>query len=248
MERVKRPVLDREGPVRGWDSVLDPNGGAPQHQAAPNAEATETSQDPIVRGVVLGGRVVDEWIRQAQQTARLLGGTSATGAWPDASGRLFKATSDLMAAWLSMLGAAPQNGAGPWASAQPGGATSADPGWRTPYAHEPSAAHEPKRTEPPRPESSSSIGRLRLELSSRRPVEVILDLRTRAAAYRVLDLRSEASDVPRIQGLVLDACDEGGMRLRLTVPDDQPGGTYHAVVLDAAGDCAIGTITLKLPE
>ena len=101
MERVKRPVLERDAPIRGWTSALGP-GEAPRQAAASNPPPIDNSQDPIVRGVVLGGRVVDEWIRQAQQTARLLGGTTP-GAWPDASSRMFKATSDLMTTWLLSL-------------------------------------------------------------------------------------------------------------------------------------------------
>lgn len=248
MERVKRPVLDRDAPIRGWTSALGPD-EAPRPAAAANTPPIDNSQDPIVRGVVLGGRVVDEWIRQAQQTARLLGGTGPGGAWPDASSRMFKATSDLMTTWLTALGMPPQNGAGFWPGVQPAAPMPADPGWRTGHTPEAAPAHDPKRSEDPRPvPSSSQTGRLRLELTSRRPVEVIVDVRKRAATYRVLDLRSEQNDVPRIGDVVLDACDQDGLQLRLTVPDDQPGGSYHAVVLDPADDCAIGTVTLKIPE
>ena len=248
MERVKRPVLDRDAPNRGWTSALGPD-EAPRQAAASTPPPIDNSQDPIVRGVVLGGRVVDEWIRQAQQTARLLSGTGPAGAWPDASGRMLKATSDLMTTWFTALGMSPQNGAGFWPGMQPGATTPADPGWRPRHAPEATSAHEPRRSEAPRPEPSTSpTGRLRLELTSRRPVEVIVDLRKRAAHYRVLDLRSERSDASRISEVVLEACDQDGVRLRLRVPDTQPGGSYHAVVLDPVDDCAIGTVTLKIPE
>ena len=79
-------------------------------------------QDPIVRGVVAGGRVVDEWIRQAQQTARLLGGTRSTAGWADASGQMFKTASDMMAAWWSLFGVPQPNAAPGIGSRQPNAA------------------------------------------------------------------------------------------------------------------------------
>jgi len=108
LARVTRPILDRDRPLRSWASEVSPiptPEGADTVHAGP--EDPSQDQDPIFRGVVGGGRVVDEWIRQAQQTARLLGGTGSTFGWADTSGRMFKAASDLMAAWLSLFGAIP---------------------------------------------------------------------------------------------------------------------------------------------
>src|SRR5262245_36842295 len=103
--RIKRPMPERDGPIRNWASAVN----ASSKPAGPSSEDKKESRmdenDPIVRGVLSGGRVVDEWIRQAQQTARMLGGDGrATAGWTDASSRIFKATSDLAAAWWSVVG------------------------------------------------------------------------------------------------------------------------------------------------
>ena len=75
--RVKRPMPDREGPIRSWVAATDSESrDDPGNDRRAESESAVDQQDPIVRGVVAGGRVVDEWIRQAQQTARLLGGTT----------------------------------------------------------------------------------------------------------------------------------------------------------------------------
>lgn len=94
---------------------------------------------------------------------------------------------------------------------------------------------------------SSTGPRVRLEVASRRPVEVTVDLhRPGVAQFRVLDLRAEQGDAPRIQGTELDTWDSEGVRLRIAVPDDQPPGAYHGVILDAVADCAVGTVTLRI--
>ena len=55
------------------------------------------------------------------------------------------------------------------------------------------------------------------------------------------------NDAPRIHGAELEPWNVDGLHLRLVVPDDQPPGVYHAVVLDAIADCAAGTVTLRIP-
>ena len=64
---------------------------------------------------------------------------------------------------------------------------------------------------------------------------------------RVLDLRPERGDGPRVPGPDVEPWGGDGFCLRLAVPDDQPAGAYHAVVLDTAADCAVGTVTLRIP-
>ena len=251
--RVKRPIPDREGPIRSWAAAANPN---PQtnhgngSRAEPNVPVDH--QDPINRGVVAGGRVVDEWIRQAQQTARMLGGTRSTAGWADASGQMFKTASDMMAAWWSLFGVPLPNAAPGIGSRQPNAAHDsawAASTWAKPAADEagPRVAAPPRG--PERTPSSAAGPRVRLEISSRRPVDVTVDLHRRGSVlFRVLDLRPQSGEAPRIQGTTLEAWDTEGVRLRLDVPDDQPPGTYHAVILDPAVDSAVGTVTLRIPD
>jgi hypothetical protein len=253
--RVKRPKPDREGPIRSWISAANPN---PQSAAGDGAhsgrDAPVDHQDPVVRGVVAGGRVVDEWIRQAQQTARLLGGTRPAAGWADANGQMFKTASDLMATWWSvLLGVTPPNAAAGFGSQRPS-AAGHQSAWAASTAAESMAGEaEPPNSSPPvdaqRTSLASAGPRVRVEIASRRPVDVTVDLHRRGSArFRVLDLRAESGDAPRIQGTTLEAWDTEGVRLRLAVPDDQAPGTYHAVILDPVLDSAVGTVTLRIPD
>ncbi len=193
--------------------------------------------------------MVEEWIRQAQQTARLLGGSGATAGWADGSGRMIKTASDIMAAWWSLWGM-PQPGDGAGFGSRRQGSTSHESAWSA------SASADPMVREPGPPASAHTEPSqflagpcVRLEIASRRPVDVTVDLRRRGVAhFRVLDLRAEQGEAPRIQGTTLEAWESDGVRLRLTVPDDQPPGTYHAVILDPVQDSAVGTVTLKIPD
>ena len=240
---------DRDGPIRSWASAVTPGPqGAEKDPPRADDEPRLDGQDPIVRGIVSGGRVVDEWIRQAHQTARLLGGgTASTAGWADASGRILKATSDIMATWWSILGMPQPNGPGFVGSPPGSGQQSA---WQARTPPEAVRADEPRSSSPSSGERSQYTGpRVRLEVATRRPVEVRVDLHRRGvASFRVLDLRPESDDVPRIRGIELEPWDVEGLRLRLTVPDEQPAGVYHGVVLDAAADCAVGTVTLRIPD
>jgi hypothetical protein len=195
--------------------------------------------------------VVDEWIRQAEQAARLLGGSGATASgWADASGRMFKTASDLMGAWWSLWGMPQPTGGSGVGSRRPGSTNNAS-AWATGASTEPWFGNgEPLAPIHSEPALQPAAGpAVRLEIASRRPVDVTVDLRKRGVVHlRVLDLRAEQGDAPRIQGTTLDASDPERVRIRLTVPDDQPPGTYHAVILDTVQDLAVGTITLKIPD
>jgi hypothetical protein len=249
-DRVKRPVLDRSGPIRGWPSAVSPGAQPPSEESDPAAPPPD-DRDPIVRGVLSGGRVVDEWIRQAQQTARLVGGAAPTAAWADTSARMFKAASDIMGAWWSMVGMTPPNGAGTWPGPRPTGQAAHESAWQAKPWTDP--AHSPESSSNGAGHSEASAvspgAKVKLEVSSRRPVEVTIDLhRPRRGPLRVLDLRAEKGSARRIKGTEFESSGVDGLRLRLVVPDDQPPGSYHAVIVDPVADCAVGTVTLKIPE
>jgi len=239
--RVKRPVLERDRPIRGWPAAMDAEAAAPGRGAATPSQSAD-SEDPIVRGVVAGGRVVDDWIRQAQQAARLMGGTVPNGSWPDASSRMFRAASDLMATWMSTVAGPLQGGASPWFTPPAPASTVRSASAAPAKAPEPVTEHERRHSD-----DTSLRQRVRFEVLSRRPIALSLDVhRNGTRQFRVLDLRSEEGDAPRIGKLELTHAESDWLTLRVTVPDDQPPGTYHGVVLDLAADCAIGTVTLRI--
>jgi hypothetical protein len=240
--------LDRQGPIRNWSSAVSPTPEtAANDNAGGNGSSRAAAEDPITRGVVEGGRVVEDWIRQAQRAARLFGGTAPTGPWTDASGQLFKAMSDAAAAWWSLLGAPPSG----FGSASRPAAVIHDGAWQ---AHRPASERTQTESRPssrgatPQEPESPTGSRIRLEVVARQPLEVTVDLQKRGLAqYRVLDLRAAEEEAPRIPGTRLEPWDSNGLRLKLAVPDDQAAGTYHGVILDPVADCVVGTITLRIP-
>jgi hypothetical protein len=239
-------MLDRDGPIRSWASAVS---STPPKETTDGARAGRDrpldTDDPVVRGVVSGGKVVDEWIRQAQQAARLLGGNPSPTAWADASGRMFRNASDLMAAWWGMLGIPMPNGA-PAATAPPG--ANHDSAWQPQPAPHPPEGEPASQTPLTSPVSRTSGGpRVRIEVASRRPVEITIDVQKNGCAgLRVLDLRPTRGSAPRIRGITLEPSDAHGLHLRLTVPDKQPAGTYRAFVIDPATDSTVGTLTLRI--
>lgn len=243
MARVKRPVPERERPIRSWTAAVGPNPAPPAGgPSAPRADGPRLDQDPVVRGVVSGGQVVDEWIRQAQQTARLLGG-AASAPWADTSGQMLRTFSEMMGAWWSMLGIVPPNGGN--GSSQ---AAAKEPVWAPSAAAQPQAEPAPPTAASHSTSSQSAAGpRVRIAVASVKPVDVTLDLyRPGATSFRVLDLRPDEGDAPRIQGTTLEMLDGEGCRLQLHVPDNQPRGTYRAVILDTTLDCVVGAVTLRV--
>jgi len=247
--RVKRPDLDRDGPIRSWTSAIGTNGAgrasAPD-SASSSRHAAPDSDDPVARGVISGSRVVDQWIREAQQTARLLGGTALTDGWLDAGNRMMRTASDLMNAWWATMGVQTPNGHVGSANGAATDSTAAASGASSAAAQTPEPAAPPRASKPTEPRGPTGP-RVKIEVASRRPVEVAIDIReVGSSALRVLDLRPEVDGPPRIDAPALEPWRVGGLRLRLSVPDEQPPGTYHAVVIDTSADCAVGTITVRV--
>jgi hypothetical protein len=197
----------------------------------------------------MGGQVVDEWMKQGQQMARLLGAPPLGAGWPDASGRMMKAASDFMAAWLTSFATPMQAGAAAWN----GGAASSRPQDRSPAAPangngDAAGSHAAAGVGPQETRTAANLSsaRVTLDVTSKRPVEISIALHCQGTAkLRVLDLRPDEGDAPRIRAPQLEP-DGNGWRLRISVPADQPAGTYHAAIIDDAADFAVGSLTVKV--
>ena len=250
MPRIKRPRLKREGPIRSWPSAMGADAPDPLSAASarPQQASAGSNQDPIRRGVVMGGQVVDEWMKQGQHMARMLGTPPMGAGWPDASGRMMKAASDFMAAWMTSFATSMQPGTAPWNGVQApphGNGSAARPnsngdasGTGAPVSRDASSEA--------RPPNVLSHARITLDVTSKRPVEISIALQCQGAAkLRVLDLRPDEGDAPRIRAPQLDPSGEG-WRLRISVPADQPPGTYHATIIDDAADFGVGSVTVKV--
>ncbi|MCK6551032.1 hypothetical protein L6R52_34665, partial [Myxococcota bacterium] len=97
----------------------------------------------------------------------------------------------------------------------------------------------------PRP-ARTTVG---VELASPRPARVVVDLSPAAAGRPLSALPLAAIDgsaKPALTGVKLTPGENGHVDVSVTIPADQPAGTYAGVVLDPERGTAAGTLTVVL--
>jgi hypothetical protein len=279
-ERVKRPRPTRTQPIRNFATLFGPGapgartgfpfggpipGGPPPAGPGETGRAAPPAGDPISRGVDLGYRVIDAYMREGQKAAQRMWspytGSAAPGA--DVQQRLtamFRQTADLASMWfdLSQAFGLPGVGggqvpgsvvAGPFSSGrQPGPAPDAARAPEPGPAPGPGPAPEPDRG-PERGIVEEHPATLTVELHSPQPAEVSIDLRPRSAGIplRVHDLRDVDPDKPRLRGATVVATPDG-VRIHVQVPADQPPGVYSGVILDERTSLPRGVLTVRVRE
>jgi hypothetical protein len=244
--RFKRPELERSEPRRNFSGVFGP--------VAPPAAAA----DGVARGVDLGYRVIDDYLRQGQNFARNM--FDRPGAEPGAASndpqrlaeRMLHYASDLAAAWFEyvrVIGAS--------AGARPPDPSSAAVSGRAgPFDIEsplPDPATEAAAAAPvapsPAPAEPATATRIALALASKQPTEVVVELKPGSAglALSAHDLRAREPNVPRIAGVLIASDSKNDLvTIQITVPDDQPAATYHGIILDDATNLPRGTLSLRI--
>lgn len=227
-QRIRRPEPRRTGPIRGGTFGLF---------GAPGAEAAEPPRDPVARAVDLGYRVVDDYMRQGQQAARLLGKRAYT---PEAfandvqemTAGLLQYGAELMDLWVGMFNqAAPAPATGPagpatTAAARPAAAQALRNGARSARAY------------PPRPANVT----VAIRSPHRTEVTISLDAPP-AAPLSVQPLQNAAGDA-RLEGATLH--DGDPPRLELDVAADARPGRYYGLVLDDASQLPVGTVVVEI--
>jgi hypothetical protein len=193
--------------------------------------------DSISRAVELGYRVVDEHIRQGQRAAQLLGvpaafpAATATGA-PDVqelATRFAQAWSDAFGLWVQLVGGG--LGAANGTPHPPGSPN----GWQ-------SVAH--------RTDGAPSV-RVRVDVTARRPVEVVVDLSPEFARrpVTVQALRAIDPAKPKLIDVTITTGEgDAPARVVVRVPDDQPDDLYHGIVVDTESGRLAGTVSVRIGE
>jgi hypothetical protein len=185
--------------------------------------------DPVADGVRLGYSVLDEQMRQGQRLAERLGGAGLGGARAGAApldmgglvARALDLYRDMGALALAAAEAVARNpalGAGLRAAAAPASPAAAQAAPAQGFA---------------------------LEIQSSRRIGVKLDWRSgeRPAAVCLGPLHAAQGGAKPIADARFD-----GATLSLKVDDDQPAGTYHGVLVEAASGEAAGTLTVRVPS
>ena len=271
-DRVKRPEPQRTRPVRNWWTLFGPPGsvppsgpgmpgmpplsGMPGMPPMPGMPRPPAGGDPVSQGVQMGYRVIEEYMRQGQNVARMFGMPYPGGTMPGFAAPgfaapggppmevLFRSFSEFMNLWMQMMGGrAP--GAAPTAAAPAVGTAG-------PFAmgEPPVPAPVPQQAPVSVPQQSEG-GQvaLTLELESPRRTEVSFDLRPRSLGLPLVvhDLRAPEADKPRITGVGLETVpDEERLVLRLRIPAEQPPGIYSGIILDERTSLPRGTLTVRL--
>lgn len=249
--RIRRATPERTGPIRSWSNVFGPPGpGRERAQASSESPAPgggTPSGDAVARAVDLGYRVVDEYIRQGQNAARLLsdrayGPEAMASDAQELASRMVRYASDFAGVWFELMGMATTGRPTTAGSAAGGDGSPARP----PPAAPPGAADgaAERRAAPTAVRTHVAV-----ELESPLPTEVILDLQPSAPSHSlaVHDLRSVEAEQPRITGIGF----EGGVgaepvRLRIRIPPDQPPGTYNGIVVDGETSLPAGTLCVRV--
>jgi hypothetical protein len=224
---------------------------APARQASPG--------DPVSRGVDVGYRVIDEYMRQGQAFAKTIWPAGASGAAgpPDPQKmmeRMFQYASDLASVWLEYA----QVTMGQVPAASPFGAPGRAPGATKVGGFDIGSKPAPTTGSGAQGVQKEPIERVPAETASvsvdivfRGRAEVTVDLKpgSSKAALAVHDLRERNPQLPRIAGVAIEGhAAENRVVVRLNLPDDQPPGTYAGLIVDDVTNLPMGTLSVRVLE
>lgn len=236
--RVKRPTLPRTEPIRSWSTLFGPI-AAPSPQAEnpePNSAGTAGfPSDSVRRGVEVGYRVMDEYMRQGAAVASAFtapprsGGLSSEDL-PKLTERMMRYMSDFTSLWFDAMSIMTGSANG---QARP---AAADPAAQAAGSHR----------------GAPGAGRSRyvLEVKSERPTEVIVAIDEPYEADLVVDPLKSRSGDESISGASIQSPAEPGapLRVRVHVPGGLPAGRYSGAILDVATRQPKGRLTVTLAE
>jgi hypothetical protein len=205
----------------------------------------------VSRGVDLSYRVLDDYIQQGQQAARLMrdrsyGPDALRNDVQDLTARGFQYASDitevLLAVFFELLPSAARGQTGPLPFSPP----AASAGWS---GGETPPASEGPVTSAPSAEQVTGRARVALQVESVRPATVTVDLQPRAAGASLVchDLRTADPSKPRLAAAAIDGgSGEEPVAVRIRIPPEQPPGTYRGEVIDTATSLPAGSVVVHL--
>jgi hypothetical protein len=242
-QRVTRPELPRTEPIRSWSTLFGANSGPARAQSA-YTTGTRTASDAVQRGVELGYRVVDEYLRQGTQAADAFSGRSRQQSMPSAdfpqmAERMMRSAQDFSSLWFDMMGTLMQNmpnqassGARP---APTGVGWSPSPG--SAVAHSAGADKE---------HSETGRWRVIVRVESSRPTEATVTLDDTFSAAVVEPLRPAAGSAVIEASLEVATDPARVIRLIARVPPEVPADRYTGAVFDAVTGRPLGRVTIEV--
>jgi len=238
-KRLHRDDPVRTGPIRNFSGLYQSNysdghssnssSSASSKNGAP-ADGRERSQD---EGIGLAYRVIEKHIRDGKKNAERFNdqpynARPITDGFPELLERTIRYQNELLPLWLQALGSAV----------------------RIDSLRMPNTPGPFTRPESNNPASHGSKA-ISLEIASARPVQVSLDLREHSEALPLISLGLRAVDEnkPPLNDISFaPATTRGAIRLRISVPDSHPPGTYSGVIVNRDSGETLGTLSISIAE
>jgi hypothetical protein len=217
--REQRPPLPRTEPIRNWSTLFD--GG--QARGA----------DAVQRGVELGYRVIDDYLKQGARAAGAFSNPGKAFApnaddLPRMTERMMQYASDFTSLWFDAMNVMLQTGRTNMGAPAPSNGNTASNGTSRDSAE------------------ARALTRHVLELSASRPVEVTVTIDSLPGALRVETLQSsgKGKGITGVEALIGEP--GGPLRIKLAVPDALPKGRYSGAIVNAQSGEPCGRITVNV--
>jgi hypothetical protein len=243
IERVRRPSLDRRGPIRDAINYLRDSDSwtekaprdNPRQEGAGEHSSVGSFDDVVTQGVKLGYKVIEQYITQGQRVAEQISrpfqkGVPEAGTADVVHGmvRLYKDMADVWGNALDLMVRNPVFWSWLGSSAQNG-------------------VMHPQNGVPGTLNGSGAA--FSVEIASPRPTEVMLNVEPSPQPYTpfVHALHAPERNVPPLTSIAFQKSPKSNMPvLLLKIPLKQPSGLYTGVVVDRETNQPRGTLTVRV--
>jgi hypothetical protein len=236
-KRLHREDPARVAPVRNFSNLYRQNESAngrvkPAKTAAPDEAGNGAGRGPLAEGVELAYRVIEKYVSEGRRTAEGFSNQAyttraATDNLQNILERMLRFQTEILPLWVETLSTLVR----------------VDPS---------ETAHAPADGRPlTGGASNGAADGVSIEVVSRRPIKVSVDLRPNSEMKSLVALGLGAVDSkkPALKD-VRFVPDEtpGRIKLRIRVPDKQPPGTYSGVIVNRNNGEARGTLSVRIAD
>jgi hypothetical protein len=233
--------------------------GPPINRVVPAGSQPGDAAPPVnsvSRGVDVGYRVIEEYMRQGQTIAKSLWPAAASGSPnpPDPQRmmeRMFEYASDLASLWLEYaqvtMGQLP-NAPPVKPPVRPSDAPHVG-GFDIGPNRQTASGRDRGVAQPSAARASPEAPSVSVDIVSKTRAEVSVELKPGAAKgeLSVHDLRAGDARLPHITGVVVEGRpNENRVVVRLTLPDDHPVGVYSGLIVDHQSNLPMGMLSVRV--
>ncbi len=231
-ERLRREEPERTGPIRNFSGLYQWSGSETRSAkpSSPSSGSDEGPEDSREESVGLAYRVIEKHISDGKKSAGQFNNKSynmsaLTDGLQDVLERTIRSQIELIPGWIDALGSAFR----------------VDPA-RMPY---PPASPANSQFNGAAKQASKPIS---IEVASVRPVRVSINFSENGEPLPVVSLRDGLDETkPQLSGVsfAFDAA-SGEMKVRISVPDNQPPGVYSGVIVSRETGEPLGTLSVQI--